>query len=109
MNEDKKVLVCGYGFLRTTNDNQLKVLSLSKNGFYEQNWDDKLNIENVFIFWTHEINQLVNFIRGICLKNPQSDEIYSNISLYEPCPLRIIKDTITKKLRLEITNELNEK
>lgn len=109
MNEDEKVLACGYGFLRTTDNNQLKVLSLSKNVFFEQNWDDKLNTENVFIFWTHEIYQLINFIKGNCLENPHSNEIYNNISLYEPCPFRIIQNTITKKLRLEITNELNEK
>lgn len=108
MNEDEKVLVCGYGFLRTTDNNQLKVLSLSKNGFYEQNWDDKLDTENVFIFWTHEIDQLTYFIKGFCLAT-QPNEIYSNISLYEPCPFRIIQNIVTKNLRLEITNELSEK
>ena len=109
MNEDEKVLTCGYGFMRTTEDNKLKLLSLLRTGFYDQTWDENLVEANVFIFWTYEIGVLSNFIKsGISGSSNTPSGILDFLESYEPCPLKLIKNVKTGKLRLEITCDLND-
>ena len=96
---DLEVIASGYGFLSNTKDGKVKVLSISMSNIYEQVWDDNLQAKDVFIFWTYEIDKLINFIKASLLDR---ESLINVISSYEPCPLSLVKNKLTGDLTLHI-------
>lgn len=88
----------GFGYLKYEKD-LIKVICLSGNKITSESFDT-VDPDRVFIYWSCEIEDLINFIKtgtSVGIYDENNNLSYEELRNYEPCPMNLVFNEETNK------------